>query len=136
MVLRAAAVVLSSIWGAMTVLLLINGVPNSSATLWRLGLLFLLSLVALVAAVYERVGPMYLSAGVAFVPLGYYLLGSPLFWSIGGSILGVLACAIALHISRRDSDPGTALESGDQGRRTPASGSAEVREPDLPVIVE
>ena len=82
----------------MTLLLLSNGSPNSSSTLLRLGLLGLLSLVAMVAAVHEKVGLIYLSVAAAFVPLGYYLLGSPLFWPTGVSILGVLVCAIALHV--------------------------------------
>lgn len=97
-VFRVAAIVFSSVWGGMTLLLISNGSPNSSSTLLHLGLLCLLSLVAIVATVHEKVGLIYLSTAAAFVPLGYYLLGSPLFWPIGASILGVLVCAIALHI--------------------------------------
>lgn len=111
-VFRVAAVVFSSVWGGMTLLLLSNSSPSSSSTLLRLGLLFMLSLVAIVAVVHEKVGLIYVSVVAAFVPLGYYLLGSPLFWPIGVSILGVLVCAIALHILGRDAEHEAPLASG------------------------
>lgn len=98
--LRASALVFSSIWGGMTLLLIANGILNSTPTLLRLGMLALLAVVAAFGAIFEKFGLIYLSVAAGFVPLGYYLIGSPLFWPIGVSIIGVLVSAVALHILR------------------------------------